>query len=210
MPDNGGSDPGAPPGVPGGRTSPWLVLRSLASSAATVAMLVALYSIAPLDTPVDAWTALALVAGLLVFGAVVALQVRAIVHADHPRLRAIQALSCVIPLFLLLFSATYFMIARSTPDSFTERLGRTDALYFTITVFATVGFGDIAPVTADARIATTVQMVLDVLLVGVIAKVLLGAVQIGLRRRGAQTGSAGTEEAAGDPGGTGGTGGTGG
>ena len=35
---------------------------------------------------------------------------------------------------------------RSIP--FSETFGRTDALYFTVTVLATVGFGDITPVTS--------------------------------------------------------------
>jgi hypothetical protein len=39
-----------------------------------------------------------------------------------------------------------------------EPLSRTDALYYTITVFSTVGFGDITPRADLARIVTMVQM----------------------------------------------------
>jgi voltage-gated potassium channel len=39
-----------------------------------------------------------------------------------------------------------------------EPLSRTDALYYTITVFSTVGFGDVTPRADLARIVTMVQM----------------------------------------------------
>ena len=71
------------------------------------------------------------------------------------------------------------------PGAFSEPLRRTDALYFTITVFATVGFGDIAPVTAGARVVTMVQMLGDLLVVGLVLHLMVGAVRAGLRRRAA-------------------------
>ena len=160
-----------------------LLLRSLLRSVTTAALLLAVYYLVPLDRPVNAVTALELTAGLMVFAAAVAWQVRVIVRSDHPRLQAIEALAGVVPLFLLLFSATYVLVADNTAGSFTEPLSRTDALYFTVTVFTTVGFGDIVPTTGTARILTTVQMAADLIVVGVIAKVLLGAVEAGLRRR---------------------------
>ena len=51
----------------------------------------------------------------------------------------------IVPLFLLLFASTYFLMERASAASFTQPLTRTDALYFTVTVFSTVGFGDISP-----------------------------------------------------------------
>ncbi len=90
-------------------------------------------------------------------------------------------------MFLVLFSSTYFLLAQAVPGSFTESMNRTDALYFTVTVFATVGFGDIAPVTGTGRVLTTVQMIADLIVVGVIAKALFGAVRIGMRRRGSDS-----------------------
>jgi voltage-gated potassium channel len=71
----------------------------------------------------------------------------------------------------------------SDPDSFSEMLSRTDSLYFTLTVFATVGFGDIAPRSDVARILTMIQMIMDLFAVGLIAKILLGAVDIAKQRR---------------------------
>jgi voltage-gated potassium channel len=53
-------------------------------------------------------------------------------------------------------------------------------------VLSTVGFGDIAPVTTPARVATMVQMLLNIVVFGLAAKVIFGAVDVGLRRRAAE------------------------
>ena len=94
-----------------------------------------------------------------------------------------EAVATTLPLFLLVFAAAHYLLELNQPGSYSEPLTRTDALYFVITIFATVGFGDITPVTETARIVTTVQMLGDLIMVGIIARVLLGAVQVGLRRK---------------------------
>ncbi|MET9605146.1 potassium channel family protein [Streptomyces sp. NPDC006512] len=155
----------------------------LLRSAASVSLLTWLFYVAPLDRDTDLGALLLLIVGLSLFGALVVWQVFAITHARHPRLRAVEALSTAVPLFLLLFAVAYFLLARNEPGSFSEQLNRTDALYFTVTVFATVGFGDIVPVTQTGRVLTTVQMIADLIVVGLIAKALFGAVRIGMRRK---------------------------
>jgi hypothetical protein len=47
----------------------------------------------------------------------------------------------------------------SDANSFTERLTKASAAYFTVTVLSTVGFGDITPVGDTARMVVTSQMV---------------------------------------------------
>lgn len=170
-------------GGPSGRRRRVLV-GHLLRSAASVILLTALFYLAPLDLGFGVLTVALLVLGLALFGGLVAWQIAAITHAEYPRLRALEALATAVPLFLLLFAASYFLLAEEVPESFSEPLSRTDALYFTVTVFATVGFGDIAPATEAGRALTTVQMIADLIVVGVIAKVLFGAVRIGVRRRG--------------------------
>ena len=105
------------------------------------------------------------------------------VRARHPGIRAIQALATIAPLFLLLFAATYFLMARTEAGSFGDAaLTRTDALYFTVTVFATVGFGDITPASQAARLMVTAQMILDLIVLGLGVRVFLGAVERGRQR----------------------------
>ena len=98
-------------------------------------------------------------------------------------------------MFLVLFAPTYFLMERASAASFTQPLTCTDALYFTVTVFSTVGFGDIAARSETARVVLIVQMLADLALLGAGARVLLGAVQRGRERRsdtGDDVGSAAT------------------
>ncbi|MER7730925.1 potassium channel family protein [Streptomyces erythrochromogenes] len=150
----------------------------------SVALLTALYFLAPLEGGFGVLTVLTLVLGMLAFSLLTAWQVNAITRSEYPRLSALEAMATAVPLFLVVFSATYFMLSESIPATFNEPLDRTDALYFTVTVFATVGFGDIAAMTGTGRVLVTIQMIADLIVVGVIAKALFGAMKIGIRRRG--------------------------
>ena len=161
----------------------WTALRSVLI--ATV--LVVLYYLLPLDRPWDSDTAIRLLIGLLVFAGVMVWGVKIIAGSRHPGVRAAEALALILPFFLLLFASTYFVLERNSSASFTEPMTRTDALYFTVTVFTTVGFGDISPKSETARIVLMVQMLADLALLGTGLRVLLGAVQRGRERR-SQTG----------------------
>lgn len=157
--------------------------RTLIRPFALSVVVMVLYYRLPLNRSFDGRTAVALVLGLIAVGAAVVLQVSLIMRSAYPRLRAIGALATTVPLFLVLFATTYYLIYQGQADAFNETLTRTDSLYFTVTVFSTVGFGDIAPVTQAARIVTMVQMAGDLVLFGIIGKVVLGAVNVSLQRR---------------------------
>ncbi|MCX5262530.1 potassium channel family protein [Streptomyces sp. NBC_00199] len=149
----------------------------------TATGLVVGYYLLPMDSGFSGGSAVGVVVGLLGMLALFVWQIRTIARSPSPRLRAVEALSTTVPLFLLLFSGAYFLLERGTPGSFSEPLTRTDSLYFTLTVFSTVGFGDITAVTQTARVLTMVQMVGNILLVGVAAKVVASAVRTGLHRK---------------------------
>ena len=162
-----------------------LVVRALLRASGTATALLVLYFTLPLTGSIDRSTALLLALGLLAFASVVTWQVRSVLRSPYPGLRAIESLATAIPLFLVLFAALYLHIADLDGSAFSEPLSRTDALYFTITVFSTVGFGDIAPRADLARIVTMVQMLGDLLFVGLVLHLMVGAVKLGLRRRAA-------------------------
>jgi voltage-gated potassium channel len=160
-----------------------LVLRVSLQALATTTVLVVLYYVLPLDDRSDAWTVTQLIIGLVVLVGIVAWQVRAIIGSEFPRVRAIQALFVAVPFYVLTFAASYFLIAGSARTNFAEPLSRTDALYFTVTVLSTVGFGDITPKSEFARLVVTVQMIANLILIGLGLRTLLGAAQLGLQRR---------------------------
>jgi voltage-gated potassium channel len=171
-----------PPSVSPGRRA---VLVSTARAVGTTALVLVLYFTLPFDRDLEPSVVLVLVAGVAVLVAVIALQVAAIVRAAHPGLRAIEALATSVSLFLVVFSLSYVLMSTYDAQSFTQPLTRLDALYFAITVFATVGFGDIVARTQPARILVTVQMAGDLIVLGLGLKIIVGAVKVGQSRRSA-------------------------
>jgi hypothetical protein len=168
-----------------------LIFRAVLRGLLITTVLVVLYYLLPLDQPWDTATAVRLLIGLLVFAGLTVWQVKAITGSRYPGLRAAEALGFIIPFYLLLFASTYFVMERASAANFTQPLTRTDALYFSVTVFATVGFGDIAAKSETARVVLIVQMLADLALLGAGARVLLGAVRRGQQRRSDTGGGAG-------------------
>jgi voltage-gated potassium channel len=164
-----------------------LVVLGLLRALATAVVLVGLYYLLPLDHVRN--VPLTLAVGVVILLVVIAWQLRAIVRARQPVLRAIVALATTVPLFVLLFASVYFVMAQASPANFSpHQLTRTDALYFTVTVFSTVGFGDITPASQGARLVVTAQMILDLLVLGLGIRAFVGAVQLGRRQAPAATG----------------------
>ena len=146
-------------------------------------MLVALYYSLPLDGGANVATVAEIGLGCVVLAVVIVWQVRTIVESEHPGVRGVEALAFTIPVYLLVFATTYYEMARTLEATFTEPLTRTDALYFSVTVFTTVGFGDIAAKSETARLVVTVQMLLDLVLLGVVIRLFLDAVKRGRARQ---------------------------
>jgi voltage-gated potassium channel len=151
------------------------LLRALGSTVA----LVAIYYLLPLDNTSTGVVVGILAIGLLALVVLIIFQVRSIVKATYPALRAVGALATSVPLFLLLFAATYFVMGGISVRNFSEPLTRTDALYFTVTVFSTVGFGDITATTEGARALVTGQMVAGIVIVGIGARIIVDAIKHG-------------------------------
>jgi hypothetical protein len=156
--------------------------RALVESAVLAVLVVVAYFVLPLGesgTPL-----LGLVVGLALVSVLLARSIFETARSPYPRVRAARTLLTTVPLLLCVFASTYVVLSDAEPDSFSEPLTRLDALYFTVTVFATVGFGDITAVSQTARTIVMVQMVGGVVVVGLVVRVLLRAVQTGLERHG--------------------------
>jgi voltage-gated potassium channel len=175
---------GPAPGIQGEtRPSVRAMMLSGLRALGNTAVLVAIYYLLPLDHTRTWIAAITLIIGLVAFIALVAFQVRWIIGSRFPGLRAVESLATSLPLFLLLFSATYVVLAAVSVTNFGEKLTHTDALYFTVTMFTTVGFGDITAKSEGARLLVTGQMVTDLIILGIGAKIILGAVTRGRQRK---------------------------
>lgn len=155
-----------------------LILRALVS----VVVIVAAYFLLPLKEPAGTGIVV-LVVGVLALALVVAWQVWSIIGSPFPRLRAFETLAVGVPLLLVTFAAGYYLISQGDPAAFSQPLDRIGGLYFTITVFSTVGFGDITPVGDLPRLLVSLQMLLNLVVFGLVAKLIFGAVEMNLRRR---------------------------
>jgi len=156
-----------------------IALRVLVTSG----VLVALYYALPLDRLSGVPVSVSLAVGLLILAGVSTWQVREVTGARYPAIRAIEALAATIPLLLILFASSYFLLAQADPASFNDQsLDRTDLLYFTVTVFSSTGFGDIVATSSSAVVLVTFQMALDLVVLGLGLRVFTRAIHIGQSR----------------------------
>ena len=153
---------------------------------ATATAVVSLYYVLPLDhvtTPIG----IALAIGVLLLVVFAILEISAVLRARHPAVRAVEALAAYVPIYLVLFSSGYYLMASADPANFNvDSLTRTDTLYFTFTIFSTVGFGDITAASQVARAVVMVQMMLNLILFGLGIRLLTQAVHIGVARQHAE------------------------
>jgi hypothetical protein len=153
-----------------------IIARGLLRALMATVVLVVLYFLLPLNHMDGVPPEVSLAVALLVLLGVSIWQIRSITRHTYPSVRMVEALAGTVPLFLLLFAATYFLMSQDDPANFSAHaLTRTDALYFTVTIFATVGFGDISATSQSARLLVTAQMILDLLVIGLGIQVFLGA-----------------------------------
>ena len=160
-----------------------LAALAIVRTGLTIALVIAIYFLLPLDRGSNAGAVAELALGVLALVAIIVWQIRRIVGSDHPISRAVEALALSVPLYVLLFATTYYLMARANRASFAGPLSRIDAMYFSSTIFTTVGFGDITAKTEAARLVVTVQMWLDLLFLGLVVRLVVNAVKFSQQRR---------------------------
>jgi len=160
-----------------------LVLQGFLWSIGTIAVVVVAYFLAPLDRSMSPGTILELVLLALAILAMMGWQIFRITQSDYPTLRAVEALSFIVPAYLVLFAAIYFLMNHNNQATFGASQTKLDSLYFSGTVFTTVGFGDISAKTQAARAVVLSQMMLDLVVLGLVVRLIVNAIKIGLKRR---------------------------
>jgi hypothetical protein len=120
---------------------------------------------------------------LLLFSAIVGVQVPLILRAKHPMVRSMEALGLTVCLYLMLFARLYLSLSATNHASFNVVLDHSTALYFTVTVFATVGFGDVTAALNPVKMVVTVQMMLNLVMLGVVVRLLFTVGQRSMQQR---------------------------
>ena len=150
------------------------MLRSAAIIVLAWALILGAFFVLPIGRQSGLREVVRIGADIALIGALVAWQIRRISVAELPELRAgggPRHRRGGLPRRLLGASTSRCRTMRSA--NFTQPLDQTRALYFTITVFSTVGFGDITPRTDPARLIVAAQMLLDLALIGAGVRLIL-------------------------------------
>lgn len=122
------------------------------------------------------WRALLLV--LLAMGLVVALFIWTLYRLPavrRPLWRAVSVVVVLLMAFVLSFAYIYLSLQSRDPGQVPGVSTHLDALYFTMTLVSTVGFGDIAPAGQAARAVATAQMAFSLLFLGYLARTAIAA-----------------------------------
>lgn len=169
-------------------TSNWQLVRVLigvvARTVLLIVLVVFLLSWLPDDQNVRA---IGVIAGMLVVTAMYIFfflrQLHAVQKSHFPNIRAAEAMLTTGILLLAIFANIYVGISLADPGAFTEVLTPFSSMYFALTVLATVGFGDIAPNTVQARGVAMAQMVLNLVFIGVVVRVFASAAKRSLSNK---------------------------
>jgi voltage-gated potassium channel len=151
----------------------------LVSAVATWVGVFGIYYLLPFTELTSRQAVLRIAVGVVGFLVLLVWQVRRVRSSTTPGLRAVQALGGAIALFIFTFAVGYLSLSQASPDRFSEQLDHTGALYLTVTILATVGFGDITPKDDLARIIVSLQMLLDLVVIGTVVRALASAARIG-------------------------------
>lgn len=151
------------------------LLSFLGRTSLMLVLLTASYFVLPTGGPLDHSDAVLRSLGFLLamagFSLVLRMQLTAR-QANRTVWTRSEGLLTVLYLLILLFAITYDRMAAMSPDQISGIANRADALYFTVTIVSTVGFGDIHATGTAARLVVTAQMLINLIFVGTALRVL--------------------------------------
>ena len=121
-------------------------------------------------------------AALLVWLAV--RQLRLLAAGERADLPArLDGLILLVVVVVPLFAAGYLALESADADQFASLSTKTDALYFSLSTLATVGFGDVHATGQLARGLVTLQIAFDLVFVGALVSVVTGEIRERSARR---------------------------
>ena len=116
-----------------------------------------------------------LLAASAVFVLLVAWQVRRIGRAKLPTVHAVQALGLLIPFFLVLFAAFYLSLSSGSAESFSAGAGSHGCALLHGDRLRHGRVRRYRPATSYARLVTSLQMLLDLVVLGAVVRIVLFA-----------------------------------
>jgi voltage-gated potassium channel len=133
------------------------------TTSAVVGGLLLVYALAPFERPWGAAVGIAVavgsVPGLVHF-------LRRVLASPHPFVDAVAAVTITFALLVLGSSAAYYAMGAADPAAFDGLETKVDAVYFTVVLTSTIGFGDIVPLSQAARLLTTIHIAFSVVMAG--------------------------------------------
>jgi voltage-gated potassium channel len=156
----------------------WTIVRGLV---VIIALLVAYYLLpSGSRIGVDGFTVLFCI-GVVVLSALILILANRMLAADPAAAKAIGLLT-VVCIAILFFARADYLLALE-PGQFAELHTKTDALYFNVSTLATVGFGDVHATGQAARLAVTVQIVFNLVFIGLGVTLVTGLLKHRARSR---------------------------
>lgn len=160
---------------PSARQLLWQAAALLGLCFAVVLALATVYAVAPVPDG-DAGVGEVIVVGtigLVVYLALTMWAAIRLANAKRPVLEGGILVTVMATVIILGYSWVYLGLWANEPGSFSEPLSKFSAVYFTVTVLATVGFGDITATTDTTRMVVTSQMILGLTLITVGIRLIL-------------------------------------
>lgn len=116
-------------------------------------------------------------AGAMLYGVVAARLLRHVLGKHQGTAEALYGAACVYLLVALAYAMLYAVVAHLVPGSFAEAappLTWDDLLYFSVVTLATVGYGDVTPVSPHARALVLSEVLAGVFLTTIVLARLVG------------------------------------
>ncbi|MET9211925.1 MULTISPECIES: potassium channel family protein [unclassified Nocardia] len=116
------------------------------------------------------------IAGIIGLGWLVWRRVEHFLNAPTSAGGRVDGVLLVVCIVCVVFSLYYFRLQQLQPGQFQGLTTRTDALYYTMVTLGTIGYGDVHAVGQAARIATMVQIVFDLVVLGTLISIATNSV----------------------------------
>jgi len=104
-------------------------------------------------------------------------QARRVLHSEQPLFDATRSIVSGLVFLITAFSVAYYVLGTAYEDQINGIETKLDALYFTVTILATVGFGDVTATGQAARAVVTAQMIVNLAVLAVSLRVVSWALK---------------------------------